>query len=171
MTVPMIILAIGSVGAGWFFATGNRFADWLTPSLDPLREVEHTVIPHALIPWLTVGLAVLGGLIAWLVVGRRPVPVVKPARVSPVVRAARADLYGNALNENLIAKPGTWLARALVYLDNKGVDGLVNGIAASFGGSSGRLRRLQTGFVRSYALSMLASGILVVAALLMVRFS
>jgi NADH-quinone oxidoreductase subunit L len=59
----------------------------------------------------------------------------------------------------------------LVFVDNKGVDGLVNGIAAGFGGSSGRLRRLQTGFVRSYALSMLASGILVVAALLMVRFS
>jgi NADH-quinone oxidoreductase subunit L len=171
MTVPMIILAIGSVGAGWFFSSGNRFADWLAPSVTPLREVEHSVIPHSLIPYLTVALAVLGALIAWLVVGRRPVPVVKPARVSPVVRAARADLYGNALNENLIAKPGTWLARALVYVDNKGVDGLVNGIAASFGGSSGRLRRLQTGFVRSYALSMLASGILVVAALLMVRFS
>jgi NADH-quinone oxidoreductase subunit L len=171
MTVPMIILAIGSVGAGWFFATGNRFVDWLTPSVGNHVEVEHTVIPANLIPYLTIALAVLGVLIAWLTVGRKRVPVVRPVRVSPVVRAARADLYGNALNENLVAKPGTWLARALVYVDNKGVDGLVNGIAASFGGSSGRLRRLQTGFVRSYALSMLASGILVVAALLMVRFS
>jgi NADH-quinone oxidoreductase subunit L len=171
MTVPMIILAIGSVGAGAFFSIGDRFVDWLTPSVGARVEAGHTVIPHELIPYLTVALAVLGVLVAWLTVGRKPVPVVRPARVSPVVRAARADLYGNALNENLIAKPGTWLARALVYVDNKGVDGLVNGIAASFGGSSGRLRRLQTGFVRSYALSMLASGILVVAALLMVRFS
>jgi NADH-quinone oxidoreductase subunit L len=171
MTVPMIILAIGSVGAGWFFASGNRFADWLAPSLQPLQEAEHTVIPHSMIQILVVALSVLGVLLAWLFVGRKDVPVVKPARVSPVVKAARADLYGNHLNEALVAKPGTWLARALVYVDNKGVDGLVNGIAASFGGSSGRLRRLQTGFVRSYALSMLASGILVVAALLMVRFS
>lgn len=171
MTVPMIILAIGSVGAGFFFTSGNRFVNWLAPSLQPLQEVEHGVLSHGMIQILVIGLSVLGVLLAWLIVGRRDVPVVKPARVSPVVRAARADLYGNALNEALVAKPGTWLARALVYVDNKGVDGMVNGIAASFGGSSGRLRRLQTGFVRSYALSMLASGILVVAALLMVRFS
>ena len=55
-------------------------------------------------------------------------------------------------------KPGNWLTRALVFLDNKGVDGLVNGLAALVGGGSGRLRRLQTGFVRSYALSMLIGG-------------
>ena len=58
-----------------------------------------------------------------------------------------------------------YLTRALVYLDNRGIDGLVNGLAAVVGGGSGRLRRLQTGFVRSYALSMLAGAVLVVAAL------
>ena len=48
---------------------------------------------------------------------------------------------------------------------------MVNGTAALLGGSSGRLRRLQTGFVRSYALSMLGGSVLVVAALLVVRFA
>jgi NADH-quinone oxidoreductase subunit L len=91
--------------------------------------------------------------------------------VSWPVRAARADLYGNALNEALVARPGQWLTGGLVFTDRKGVDGLVNGIAALFGGTSGRLRRLQTGFVRSYALSMLGGAILLVAALLLVRFS
>jgi NADH-quinone oxidoreductase subunit L len=57
-----------------------------------------------------------------------------------------------------------------VYFDNKGVDGAVNGLAAGFGGSSGRLRRLQTGFVRSYALSMMGGAVAVVAVLLAVRF-
>ncbi len=51
-------------------------------------------------------------------------------------------------------RPGQYLTRTLVWLDNRGVDGLVNGLAALFGGLSGRLRRYQTGFVRSYALSM-----------------
>jgi NADH-quinone oxidoreductase subunit L len=37
------------------------------------------------------------------------------------------------------------------------------------GGSSGRLRRMQTGFVRSYALSMLLGAAAIVAALLIVR--
>ena len=58
-----------------------------------------------------------------------------------------------------------YLTRALVYFDNRGIDGLVNGLAAAVGGGSGRLRRLQTGFVRSYALSMLGGALLVVGRL------
>ncbi|MCP2260397.1 NADH dehydrogenase subunit L [Streptoalloteichus tenebrarius] len=171
MTVPMILLAVGSVGAGVFLASGDRLATWLTPSLGALDKAEHGVLPHALVPVLTVALSALGALVAWLVVGRRPVPVERPRRVSLPVRAARADLYGNALNEALVARPGVWLSRALVYVDNKGVDGLVNGLAALLGGTSGRLRRLQTGFVRSYALSMLGGSVLVIAALMVVRFA
>jgi NADH-quinone oxidoreductase subunit L len=63
------------------------------------------------------------------------------------------------------------LTRALVFVDNKGVDGVVNGTAALLGGSSGRLRRLQTGFVRSYALGMLGGAIVVIAFLLAVSYS
>jgi NADH-quinone oxidoreductase subunit L len=170
MWVPMVVLAVGSVGAGWFFASGDTLAEWLSPTLGALEEAEHTVIPHALVPWLTVGLSLLGVLLAWAVVGRRDVPVVKPDPVPFPVRAARRDLYGNALNEALVARPGTWLTRALVYVDNKGVDGLVNGIAAALGGSSGRLRRMQTGFVRSYAASILGGSILVLVAFLAVRY-
>ncbi|KAA2264949.1 NADH-quinone oxidoreductase subunit L [Solihabitans fulvus] len=171
MTIPMIILAIGSVGAGAFLSVGNRLVDWLEPSLGGLKESEHFVIPKGTVTILTIVLMLLGVGAAWLFVGRKPVPVTRPARVSFPVRAARADLYGNALNEALFARPGTWLTRALVFVDNKGVDGVVNGLAAMLGGTSGRLRRAQTGFVRSYALSMLGGSILVVAALLAVRFS
>jgi NADH-quinone oxidoreductase subunit L len=171
MTVPMIILAIGSVGAGAFFSLGHRLADWLAPSLGGLAESDHSVLPPALIPWLTIALAALGVLIAWLVVGRRDTPVERPEPVSALVRAARNDLYGNAVNETLVARPGLWLTRFSVYFDSRGVDGAVNGLAAALGGSSGRLRRLQTGFVRSYALSMLAGSFVLVAALLLVRFS
>jgi NADH-quinone oxidoreductase subunit L len=171
MWVPMVILAIGSVGAGAFFAIGNRFAEWLTPTVGPLVEHhEHGVLAASLVPWLTVALSAVGALIAWAIF-RRDVPVEQPQRVSFVTRAARKDLYGNALNETLVARPGTWLSRALVFVDNRGVDGAVNGLAASLGGGSGRLRRLQTGFVRSYALSMLGGTFLLLAALLLVRFS
>jgi NADH-quinone oxidoreductase subunit L len=87
------------------------------------------------------------------------------------VAAARADLYANAINEAIIARPGTWLTRALVFVDNKGIDGIVNGTAALLGGTSGRLRRLQTGFVRSYALGMLGGGIVVIAFLVAVSYA
>ncbi|GAA1035080.1 MULTISPECIES: NADH-quinone oxidoreductase subunit L [Amycolatopsis] len=172
MWVPMAILAVGSVGAGAFFALGNRFVDWLAPVVGEHAEAEHTPIPSWTVPALTLVLAALGVLLAvWLFRPSRDVPVERPERVAWPVRAARKDLYGNALNETLVARPGTWLARALVYVDNRGVDGAVNGLAAALGGGSGRLRRMQTGFVRSYALSMLGGTFLLLAALLLVRFS
>ena len=76
-------------------------------------------------------------------------------RGSLATRAARRDLYQDAVNEALFMRPGQYLTRSLVFVDRKGVDGAVGGLAALVGGSSGRLRRSQTGFVRSYALTML----------------
>jgi NADH-quinone oxidoreductase subunit L len=170
MTVPMIVLAIGSVGAGFVLTQGHLLATWLTPSLGEAVEREGP-LPAAAISTIVLVCSAIGVLIAYLAVGRRATPVERPQHVSFPVRAARRDLYANAVNEALIATPGTWLSRFLVYFDNRGVDGAVNGTAALLGGSSGRLRRLQTGFVRSYALSMLGGAVLVVAALLAVRFA
>jgi NADH-quinone oxidoreductase subunit L len=116
----------------------------------------------------TLALVVVGAAIAYLMYARREVPVTAPAG-SPVTVAARKDLYGDAVNESLLMRPGQWLTRLSVYFDNRGIDGLVNTVAATFGGSSGRLRRVQTGFVRSYALSMFLGAVLLVGALLLVR--
>jgi NADH-quinone oxidoreductase subunit L len=81
------------------------------------------------------------------------------------------DLYGDVFNEAAFMRPGQYLTRSLVYVDNRGVDGVVNGTAALVGGTSGRARRWQTGFVRSYALSMLGGSAIVVLALLAVRLA
>src|SRR6185312_10633318 len=170
MWVPMVPLAIGSLVAGLFLASGERLARWLEPSVGALVPVESTTTAIA-VPALTVLVSAAGVLVAWLVIGRHPVPVAKPQRVSLPVAAARADLYANAINEAIIARPGTWLTRALVFVDNKGIDGIVNGTAALLGGTSGRLRRLQTGFVRSYALGMLGGGIVVIAFLVAVSYA
>ncbi len=170
MTIPMIVLAVGSVAAGGLLTWHDALVRWLAPTLGGLEESVAGPLSHGVVGIMTVVVSALGVLVAYLVVGRQRTPVQRPARVSLPVRAARADLYANAINEALIARPGTWLSRALVYVDNRGVDGVVNGTAALLGGSSGRLRRLQTGFVRSYALSMLGGSVFVVAALLAVRF-
>jgi NADH-quinone oxidoreductase subunit L len=169
MTVPMLLLAVGSVGAGFFLVTGDRLAHWLEPVLGAEPEVVHKIDPLG-VSLLTVLFAVGGIAAAYFVFGRAAVPTTEPVRVSPVTVAARRNLYGDAFNETVFMRPGMWLDRFLVWLDNRGVDGAVNGVAAAFGGGSGRLRRLQNGFVRSYALSMLGGSVLVVASLLAVRF-
>ena len=115
---------------------------------------------------VVIALGVTGGFVAF-----RTVPVTQPVGVSPVTTLARRNLFADAFNEAVLMRPGQWLVRGLVFFDNRGVDGAVNTLAAGLGGGSGRLRRLQTGFVRSYALSMLAGTAVVLAVLLAVRFS
>ena len=83
--------------------------------------------------------------------------------------AARADLYGDAFNEEVFMRPGAQLTEALVEFDDAGVDGSVNALAALIGRTSNRLRGLQTGFARNYALSMLVGAVLVAALILAVK--
>jgi NADH-quinone oxidoreductase subunit L len=167
MTVPMIVLAVGSVFSGALLVSIFPLSNWLEPVFGEPEEAEHVIAPLRIGIALTLVMA-LGVLLAWLFVGRREVPVIAPARVSPVVRAARNALYADAVNESLFMRPGQWLTRALVFFDNRGVDGAVNGLAATLGGSSSRLGRAQTGFVRTYALGMLGGAVLVAGALLAV---
>jgi NADH-quinone oxidoreductase subunit L len=165
MTIPMILLAIGSVVAGGFLILNSRLLDFLRPVTGG-PPTSHGVFTLA--GWVTLALVVVGFGVAWAIYGRREIPVTAPAG-SPVTVAARKDLYGDAINESLLMRPGQWLTRLSVFFDNRGVDGLVNTVAATFGGGSGRLRRLQSGFVRSYALSMFVGAVLLIGALLLVR--
>ncbi|MGY1784213.1 NADH-quinone oxidoreductase subunit L [Geodermatophilus sp. SYSU D00698] len=167
MTAPMVVLAVGSVAAGFLLVQVFPLDEWLAPVFGEPEEAAHVVAP-AVVGIVVTAVMLVGVLAAWLFVGRREVPEVAPARVSPVVRAARRSLYADTVNESLFMRPGQWLTRALVWVDNRGVDGAVNGLAATLGGSSSRLGRAQTGFVRSYALGMLGGAVLVAGALLAV---
>ena len=167
MTAPMVVLAVGSVVAGFLLVEAFPLSSWLEPVFGEPAEAAHVVAPLTVSLALTV-VMLLGAAVAWLFVGRREVPTTAPARVSPVVRAARNALYADTVNESLFMRPGMWLTRALVWLDSRGVDGVVNGAAAALGGSSSRLGRAQTGFVRSYALGMLGGAVLVAGALVAV---
>jgi len=166
MTVPMIVLAFGSVFAGGLFKVGDSFVHWL----EPVTQFEHGHSPlsASVVTGATVVTMLIGVGAAWLQYGRRPVPVTAP-RGSLLTRAARRDLLQDDINDIALVKPGEYLTRGLVYVDNKVVDGVVNGTAATFGGLSGRTRRLQNGFVRSYAVSMFGGAAVLVAATLLMR--
>jgi NADH-quinone oxidoreductase subunit L len=165
MTWPLILLAVGSVGAGAFLILGQRFENFLGP-VTGVPPTAHGIWSVSGI--VTLVLVVAGVALAWVMYGRVPVPAVAP-RGRPLTVAARKDLYGDAFNESVLMRPGQWLTRLSVYFDNRGVDGLVNTLAAAVGGTSGRVRRWQTGFVRSYALSMFFGAAVLVALLLVVR--
>jgi NADH-quinone oxidoreductase subunit L len=170
MTFPMIVLGVLSLVGGYLLIFGGGLQHWLTPSVGrSVEEGVHTVSPVVLTV-LTLVVVALGALGAWVAFGRKPVPISQPIGVSPITTVARRKIYADAFNEVVLQRPGQWLSRALVYFDNRGVDGAVTGLAAGFGGGSARVKRSQTGFVRSYALSMLAGTVAVVAVLLAVRY-
>ncbi|MEU3532614.1 NADH-quinone oxidoreductase subunit L [Streptomyces murinus] len=166
MTIPMIVLAVGSVLGGAFFSIGDRFLKWLEPVTG--HSEGHSPVSAGEVTIATMVCLVIGVGIAWAQYGRKPVPAVAP-RGSLLTRAARRDLLQDDFNHVVLVRGGEHLTRSLVYLDHSLVDGVVNGTAAGFGGLSGRLRRLQNGFARSYAVSMFGGAALLVAATLLMR--
>ncbi|GAA3246016.1 NADH-quinone oxidoreductase subunit L [Streptomyces lavendulae] len=166
MTFPMIVLAFGSVFAGGFFSIGDRFVDWLEPVTGEAHG--NPPISALTVTLSTMVVLVIGVAIAWGMYGRKPVPVVAP-RGSLLTRAARRDLYQDDFNHVVLVRGGEHLTRSLVYVDHSLVDGVVNGTAASVGGLSGRLRKLQNGYARSYAVSMFGGTAILIAATLLMR--
>ena len=168
MTIPLIILAIGSVFLGMALLFWGNIETWLEPVVGYASEP--TALPTTVILAITLVAVLIGAAIGWTQYARREVPITAPAG-SWLTRAARQDLYGDAVNEGLIVRPSFWLSRVLVWVDSRVIDGLVNGSAAAVGGISGRLRRYQNGFARSYALSMVGGAVFVLLALVLVRLS
>jgi NADH-quinone oxidoreductase subunit L len=167
MTWPMILLAVGSVFSGGLLAFGGALRHWLEPVVT-FEESSH-LLPTWTFTIVTLGIVFVGIGVAILLYGLRTVPDTAPADVSVLTVAARKDLYGDAFNEEVFMRPGAQLTHALVEFDDEAVDGSVNALAALVSRTSDRLRGLQTGFARNYALSMLVGAALVAAAILAVR--
>jgi NADH-quinone oxidoreductase subunit L len=168
MTIPLMALAALSALGGLLLA-GGWITDWLQPVVG--ERVEHHLAVGGLGMSLIALAVVLAGVaVAWVFVGQRDVPREAPAKVSIFTRAARAELYGDAFNDEVIVRPGLAGIRGLGVFDRSVVDGTAEGTATVLGVMSSRFRLLQNGFVRSYALALLAGATIVVFALLAVNF-
>ncbi|GAB3025306.1 NADH-quinone oxidoreductase subunit L [Nocardioides flavus (ex Wang et al. 2016)] len=167
MTVPLVVLAALSVLGGVLL-----LGDWIKTWLEPVTgTVEHhePPLPALVITLIITAVVAIGVAAAWFLVGKRDIPREAPRDVSFATRAARADLYGDAINDAVVVRPGAGLVGGLTAFDRRGVDGAVEGGSLAVGGLSSTLRRVQNGFVRSYALSLLGGALLVVLALLAVN--
>ncbi|MBK6764528.1 MAG: NADH-quinone oxidoreductase subunit L [Micrococcales bacterium] len=166
MTIPLIILGLLSAVSGFVLAWNGAFEKWL----EPVTGFEHPEppLPVWVISGGTLLLVIVGALLAYQQY-RREVPLTAPTSVSPLTAAARRDLYGDALNETVFMRPGQYLTRAMVWFDNRSIDGSLLALGSATAGLSSRLRKWQTGFSRSYALSMLAGAFALFAVMLVVR--
>jgi NADH-quinone oxidoreductase subunit L len=169
MTIPLIALAALSALGGVMLING-WIVDWLTPVVGEHHE-EHLAVAPFVMSLIVLAVVLIGIAIAWVFVGSRPVPRVAPTEVSIFTRAARADVYGDALNDELVVKPGRTGIRGLTAFDRGFLDGIVEGTATAFGGMSRGFRLAQNGFVRSYALAVFSGAGLLLLAVLAVNFS
>jgi NADH-quinone oxidoreductase subunit L len=167
MTIPLIILGIGSLFTGLALLYWGNIVTWLEPVTG--LEERPFPIPTIVLEGITLVVVLIGVAIGVLLYARRPVAAEAPTAVSLATRIARANLYDDAINDAIAVKPTYWLSRSLVWADRSVVDGIVGGLAAFVGGLSGRMRRLQSGFARTYALAMLGGAILVALVLVVVR--
>ena len=153
MTLPMVVLAIGSVGLGFVLNAGDRFVHWLEP-VTGHAEHHEPVLPIWLIVTLTLVLVVLGAALAFVQYAVQRVPTTPPP-ASALVRAARVDLHQDDVNEGLVMLPGKVLTRSMVFADRTAVDAGWLGLAGGVGRLGGWLRGLQSGYVRQYAATTL----------------
>ena len=164
MTLPMILLAFGSVASGFLLSKGSALVHWLEPVVNSQNVEEgKPLMPALVVSLLALGVVVLGA--GFAVIKYRTVSDVAPEDVSILTKAARKDLYQDILNDRLLVAPGTLLTAGLVRADDRVIDGGVRFVGSFLGATSDALRKVQNGFVRSYALLMLAGLVITVIAL------
>jgi NADH-quinone oxidoreductase subunit L len=167
MRLPLMLLAVGAVFGGLFdlpFVNWDFLNQWLAPVFGTNLQVTHFT------PGQKWAFAIVDGTIALIGVGlatafwrkRSDNPALEPVFLS---RAWFID-YGY---DRLIARPCTAMAGFFAYvIDSKVIDGAVNGFAAVIRFSAVGLRRVQSGYVRSYALGI-AAGLVIVLAFVLAR--
>ncbi len=166
MTIPLIVLAALSVVGGALIYK-NWIVDWLSPVVGTAGS-ENLPIPALALSAIILVTVAAGIAIAWFTVGTQQIPREAPADVSVFTKAARADLYGDAINEGLFMRPGQQLVAGMDVFDNSVVDGVVEGVATGTMTISGGVGRLQNGFVRTYALTVLIGAVLALGSLMVV---
>ena len=154
MTVPLVVLAVlSAVGEviNLPFTDDLHFLErWLHPVVG--ANEAHIDVATGTKWALAVGAAVLalvGILVAAAVYLRRRVRAVEPSVL------AHAWYYDEAITR-FAGGPGTRFFEAVAWFDAHVVDGAVNGVAALVRTGGRRLRAVQSGFVRSYALGISA---------------
>ena len=156
MLIPISILSIGSIASGFLFARGDSLVNWLKPIVNPAGEQHLEEFLQPIVVSLMAIFAVLVGVSIAIAKYRGALESEAPNKVNALTRAARRDLFQDDFNEAVFMRPGQGLIKNLLNIDYIVIDGLVRTVGSVSVGAGQTLRRLQNGYVRSYALMMIA---------------
>jgi NADH-quinone oxidoreductase subunit L len=180
MTLPLIFLAVCSVGIAWGWPVWDAEASYLGKLLHEaqpkaagvgflaarFQAEEH----HLLAGGLALAAAVLGVSLAAAMYWR---PKIDPAKVQsaagPVYPLLANKWYFDAIYDTLIVRPTVWVARLFGAFDKRPtegkeaaarrfdlvtLDGLLNAVGQAAESAGGAARQVQTGRVRGYVLAL-----------------
>jgi NADH-quinone oxidoreductase subunit L len=167
MTLPLIVLALLTFVAGWAVgvpsAHGTRFERFLSPVFPP-HEAQGSGLVMLMLAVVSV-LVVGGGIVlAWVMYIPRPVRTAAPARPRGALHGMLLNAYYvDRLYDAAIVRPLLALSVVMARrVDLGAIDGLVNLVGRAVVAWAAAFRRLQTGYVVNYALTMLAGAVALV---------
>jgi NADH-quinone oxidoreductase subunit L len=167
MWAPMAVLAVGSVASGYLLYSGKAIVKWLAPVVDKNHHEHAEFLPPIVVTTLAVVAVIIGVSIAFIKY-RGELSESAPSEVSIFTRVTRRDLLQDDANEFLFMRPGQKLTQLLVKTDESVIDGAVRAVGSSALGSARGMRKLQTGYVRNYALLILIGALVALFAALVV---
>jgi NADH-quinone oxidoreductase subunit L len=183
MAIALVVLAIGSVAAGWIgiphvLGGHNQIEGFLEPSFHAPGQAAVAEAPaaaaegghaDATTEMMLMGLSVLVALVG--IVIARTFFLKNPrlaedwaARFSGLHRLLYNKYFVDEVYDAAIVQPIKRTSNGLLWrgMDAGLIDGTVNGVGLVVRGWSAVLRRLQTGSVRAYAMSLFFGVVLVV---------
>lgn len=173
MTIPLMALAFLSVVGGWInfpiIPGAQKFHDFLAPSIAPLgREVHLAISAELGLMAFSMAVAAVGIYLAYRFYLVSPdIPAWLAAKFPVIYDVVYHKYYVDEIYDYLIVEP-IKVGSTLMWteVDDKVVDGAVNGSAGLVAWLSEHLRRLETGFVQNYAMAVVLGVVLVVGYLL-----
>jgi NADH-quinone oxidoreductase subunit L len=154
MTLPLIVLAVLSLGGGFL-----NVPKWLAPTMSSVeRENEMAMI-------ISASFGIAGILLAWFLYVLRP-------KLAESLKTSAGSLhtlienkyYVDEIYSAVIVKPAQVISRIILWkgIDEGLIDGSVDGSGRLVRSIGGLLRQLQSGSIRNYATWVMAGSLLVI---------
>jgi NADH-quinone oxidoreductase subunit L len=173
MTIPLMVLALLSVVGGFvgfpIIEGANKFKEFLAPAITPLvHEIHAPVWFEITMMIFSMAVAASGIFLAYKMYIKQPeLPEKVTEKFPSAYDVVYNKYYVDEIYDAAVVEPIKQGSDFLWHgVDEKVVDGAVNGSAGVIAWLSGHLRKLETGFVQNYALAILLGAVLIAGYLL-----
>lgn len=174
MTIPLIILAVGAISAGWIgipAALGG--SNWIGHFFEPVLGHPKVTATHAE-EYMVMGISVAGALggimLSWIMYSLKPeMPDKIASAFKGVYKTLWNKYYVDELYDRTVVRPTMWIADKVLaaITDAKIIEGIVNGVPKAIGSFGEKARKMQSGYLQHYAVSM-ALGLFVILTLVFI---